>query len=81
MTYIILVKEHVKLSDTNSQICLIEFIWNIPSKRTELPPLLYDTVEEAETKEHFSEGTLKVKKVQQSTFTCSFGNTNRNCSS
>ena len=58
-THIIVIQEHLELSHTNTQVGLIEFIRNIPAKRTKLSPFLYNTVEEAESKEKFSPCMLK----------------------
>ena len=48
----ILIEEHVKLSDTDSQICLVKLIRNIPAERTKLSPLLHQSVEETQTVQH-----------------------------
>lgn len=42
---------YLKLSNRDSEIWLVEFIWNIPTQRSEFPPLLDQGVEEAEPKQ------------------------------
>lgn len=59
LAYIILVQEHVELSDTDSQVRLVEFVRNVPSEGTKLSPLLHNTVEETQTKEQLLERFLK----------------------
>lgn len=58
LAYIILVQEHVELSDTDSQVRLIEFVRNVPSEGTKLSPLLHYAVEETQTKEQLLERFL-----------------------
>lgn len=63
LAYIILVQEHVELSDTDSQVCLVEFVRNVPSEGTKLSPLLYNAVEETQTKEQLLERFLKWRRT------------------
>lgn len=58
-TYIIVSKEHSQLSHTDTQICFIELIGNVPAQRSKFPALLYNTMEKAESKQQFLPGMLQ----------------------
>ena len=49
--YLVLIEEHLKLSDADSQVGLIVLIGDVPAERTKLPPLLHQGMEEAESKQ------------------------------
>ena len=48
-THVVLVDEHVKLSDRDAQVSLVELVGDIPADRSEGAALLDDGVEEAQT--------------------------------
>lgn len=48
----------MELSDTDSEISLIELIRNIPADRAKLSSLLNQGMEEAETVQHLLQGWL-----------------------
>lgn len=58
LLYLILVQEYVQLLYTNSQISLIEFIWNIPTQRSKFPPFLNQCMEETEAIQQLLEFNL-----------------------
>lgn len=58
-TYIIVIKEHSQLSHTDTQICFIELIGNVPAQRSKFPALLYNTMEKAEPEQQFLPGMLQ----------------------
>lgn len=50
--HLILIKEHMQLSDRYAQVGFVEFVEIIPAKRSELSPLLHNGMEEYQTKKH-----------------------------
>lgn len=50
-SYLIFIQEHLKLSHTDAKICLIVFVWNVPTERTKLATLLNHRVKETQTEE------------------------------
>ena len=57
-TYIILIQEHMKLSDGDSQVSFVKLVRNVPTKRSKLTSLLYKGVEKAKTEEQTFESLL-----------------------
>lgn len=51
----VLIQEHLKLLLADIQVFIGELVGNIPSNRTELSPVLDDSVEETEAEEKFLE--------------------------
>lgn len=49
--YIKLWSTHLLLFHTDSEVTLVELIWNIPSQWPELSPFLYQSMEETQTKQ------------------------------
>lgn len=62
--YIIVIEEHGQLTDTDPEICLIELVWDVPTQRTKLPPLLDQCMEEAQAVQQFLPATLKQQQQQ-----------------
>lgn len=62
-TYFILIEEHLQLPHADSQISLIELIWDVPSQRSKLAALLNQSVEEAQTIQHLVEVDLHRHKT------------------
>ena len=58
-TYVVLVDEHVELSDGDAQVGLIELVRDVPADRPEGTALLDDGVEEAQSVQQFLEGRLQ----------------------
>ena len=54
-TYVILVQEHVQLLSTDSEICLVKLVRNVPAERTKLASLLDEGMEETQSEEEFLE--------------------------
>lgn len=48
---LILINEHLELPHTDTQVRVIEAIWDVPAQRPKLPPLLHQCMEEAEREE------------------------------
>jgi hypothetical protein len=46
-------QNYLKLPNTNSEVRLVETIWDIPAERAKLPPFLNMCVEEAKTEQQF----------------------------
>ena len=61
-TYIVFVHEHVKLSNADPQISLIELVWNIPTQGTKCSPFLNNGVEKAQAIQHLLEFSLQESK-------------------
>ena len=60
-TDVVLVEEHVELLGADPQVRLVELVGDVPSQGSELPPLLHESVEEAEAEQEFAElGSLLV---------------------
>lgn len=49
---LVLHEEHFELTDTNSQIAVCHFVWDVKTERSKLPPLQYHAVEQAEREQH-----------------------------
>lgn len=64
MTCLVLVEEHVELSDTDSKIGFIELVGDVPAEGTKFPPLLNQGVEEAEAVQHLLQSLL-LEKMEQ----------------
>ena len=47
---LVIIDEHLQLTDADTQVRLIEAVGNIPTKWTKLSPLLHQSMEEAEAK-------------------------------
>ena len=58
-THVVLVDEHVELTDGDAQICLVEFVRDVPADRPEGAALLDDGVEEAQPVQQLLEGRLQ----------------------
>jgi hypothetical protein len=52
---LILIKQHLELPLTHTQILIGEFVGDVPADGSELPSVLDDGVEEAESEEQFAE--------------------------
>ena len=60
-THVVLVDEHVELSDGDAQVRLVELVRDVPADRPEGAAHLDDGVEEAQPVEQLLEGRLKHK--------------------
>ena len=59
ISYLVLIEEDGQLLYTDAEISFIELIWSIPTNRTKFTTLLYQRMEEAQTKKQFPESKLK----------------------
>ena len=57
--YLILIEKHLQLTDTNTQVSLIKFIRDIPTKSTKFSSFLNKSMEKAKTKQQFLPLMLK----------------------
>ena len=57
-THLILIEEHLQLPHADPEVSLVELVGDVPAEGTELPPLLDQSVEEAEAKEELLPLTL-----------------------
>jgi len=52
MANVVLIQEHCQLLHGNSEVSLVEFVRNVPTKWTELASFLDQGVEETKSKQH-----------------------------
>ena len=65
MAYFVIIQEHTKLQCTDSQISLVEFVRNVPSKRTEFTAFLNQGVEEAKREQELLEHRRILTSVEE----------------
>ena len=63
--YLVLVEEHTKLLNTDTQICLVKLVGDVPAERTELSPLLDCGVEETQTEQQLLERSRLLTRVEE----------------
>ena len=57
--YLIFIEKHLQLTDTNTQVSLIKFIRDIPTKSTKFSSFLNKSMEKTKTKQQFLPLMLK----------------------
>ena len=58
-THVVFVDEHVELADGDTQVGLVELVWDVPADRPERSALLDDGVEETQPVQQLLEGGLQ----------------------